>query len=273
MELVKNLDHYNELLNQAKSKGNLKFSNCLFLKQDIIDLTNKNNLFYKFVENGIFFFKNNKNLVYLYYYLNSFRNINLNGINKNLMIELVDRKNSNRAKSHVEEWEKSGFSKYCTNREMILTLSEEKKEHIYDEEKDFTIRLGYLEETDRILKLWAANLDEISMPLPTKDELVKLIKNNQIVVLLANGKKLVGAMQFSIENNRSLFSHIVIDKNFRNKGLGTKMINYCLKYSSVDKFYLWVNENNKKAIDIYTKLGYEFSTKISIQLLKMEELS
>lgn len=271
MELVKSIDDYNGLLNKARSKGKLKFSNCLFMKKDIIVLTENRNLFYKNVDSGILFFKKDGDITYLYYFLDSIENIDLSSIDGNIMIELVDRKKLNRTGPHVEEWKKNGFIKYCVNEEMIFKLSQDEKESSYSEGEEYSIGFGSLKQIEEVQKLWEVSLDKISMPLPAREELVHLIEGNQIVTILDKKNHLIGALQCSTHNGRCLLSHIVVDKDYRGKGFGSKMINYCFKQLPVQIFYLWVNEENQGAKNLYTRLGFKFSTKISIQLLKMEE--
>ena len=210
MRLVKSIDDYNNLLKQAKSKAKLRFTNCLFMKDDIIDLTDSKSLFYKNIDNGILFFKKERGMAYLYYFLNSIENIDLSHIDGNIMIELVDRKKLNRTSSHVEGWERNAFVKYCVNEEMTITLSQE-KEYPYNEDKEYSIGFGTLEEIAAIKKLWKTSLDKISMPLPGEKDLGKLIEDKEIVTIVDKEKNLVGALQASINNGRCLLSHIVVD--------------------------------------------------------------
>lgn len=270
MELVKSIEDYNSLLGEARSKGKLKFINCLFLKQDIIDLTESKNLFYKNVHNGILFFKNEGDITYLYYFLESIKNIDLSSLDGNIMIELIDRRKLDRTASHVEEWEKNAFRRYCTNEEMVLTLSQE-NEHPYSEDEEYRIRFGALDQIDEIEKLWEESLDRISMPLPREEGLTKLIEDNQIVTILDKKNHIVGALQCSVHNGRCLLSHIVVDEDYRGNGLGSRMISYCFVHIPVKIFFLWVNEDNIGAKALYKRLGFKFSTKISIQLLKKEK--
>ena len=50
-----------------------------------------------------------------------------------------------------------------------------------------------------------------------------------------------------------LIDEIYLYDEYRNKGIGTKLIN-SVKNKNV---YLWVYKNNEKAINLYTKLGFK----------------
>ena len=59
--------------------------------------------------------------------------------------------------------------------------------------------------------------------------------------------------------NEGYISLICVKENYRHKGLGYKIMKYCIdnaKNEGVDKFYLHVSQNNKYAINLYKKLGF-----------------
>ncbi len=52
--------------------------------------------------------------------------------------------------------------------------------------------------------------------------------------------------------------NIVVDDNYRQKGIGTKLINYVLGlYDDLENVLLEVNDKNKAAISLYKKSGFE----------------
>ena len=51
--------------------------------------------------------------------------------------------------------------------------------------------------------------------------------------------------------------NVVVDNNYRKKGFATKLINYLNEcYIDIEYILLEVNENNKNAINLYNKLGF-----------------
>ena len=52
-----------------------------------------------------------------------------------------------------------------------------------------------------------------------------------------------------------MLDEIYIESDFRNKGIGTKIIKEILQENKV--VYLWVYKENEKAISLYKKLGFK----------------
>lgn len=56
--------------------------------------------------------------------------------------------------------------------------------------------------------------------------------------------------------------NIVVDMNYRNRGIATKLITYVESiYDDIDNIMLEVNENNKNAISLYEKCGFNVINK------------
>ena len=59
--------------------------------------------------------------------------------------------------------------------------------------------------------------------------------------------------------NEGYISLICVKENYRHKGLGYKIMEYCIdkaKKEDVNKFFLHVSQNNEYAINLYKKLGF-----------------
>lgn len=56
-------------------------------------------------------------------------------------------------------------------------------------------------------------------------------------------------------NDGKLIDTIYVKPYYRNKGIGTKILNRIIK-ENYQPIYLWVYRSNKKAIDLYEKLGF-----------------
>ena len=57
------------------------------------------------------------------------------------------------------------------------------------------------------------------------------------------------------KDNDILIDEIFIEESYRDKGIGTNIINAILKEHDI--VYLWVYKENIKAISLYKKLGFE----------------
>ena len=66
--------------------------------------------------------------------------------------------------------------------------------------------------------------------------------------------KIIGSVCIRDLENAKLLDEIYLEKEFRNKGIGTDIIRKMLKKNR--NIYLWVYKENKKAISLYKRLGF-----------------
>lgn len=79
----------------------------------------------------------------------------------------------------------------------------------------------------------------------------KLLDNYSNIVV---DGKVVGCLLVTLENDGVLLDEIFIDEEFRNKGIGTSIINNILNNNDI--VYLWVYKKNVKAIALYKRLSF-----------------
>lgn len=72
---------------------------------------------------------------------------------------------------------------------------------------------------------------------------------------------LVGFIHIILTSNEADIINIVVDDYYRKKGIGSKLIDYCLKKHDLKALNLEVKENNS-AVDFYKKLGFKIVRKI-----------
>lgn len=70
--------------------------------------------------------------------------------------------------------------------------------------------------------------------------------------------KLIGIIDFSLIYDRIELNYIFVDNEYRNKGIGSKMMDYMISYGY--SISLEVNCNNINAIKLYEKYGFEKKT-------------
>ena len=99
---------------------------------------------------------------------------------------------------------------------------------------------------------------------PWTKKMIKGEFNNKLAVILGirntKTKELVGySFLFSIYDEIHL-NNIAVKKDYRNKGLGKKLLDYIIKYGVENYFTritLEVRESNKEALNLYYKYGFE----------------
>ena len=78
------------------------------------------------------------------------------------------------------------------------------------------------------------------------------MKNYEIIII--NNQK-VGCLLLEKYKDGILLNEIYLDKNYRNKGIGTSILANILNNNS--KVYLWVYKENIPALNLYKKLGFK----------------
>ena len=66
--------------------------------------------------------------------------------------------------------------------------------------------------------------------------------------------KIVGCLLLTNKDDGKLLDEIYLEKEYRNKGIGTDIIKDILNNNDI--VYLWVYKENEKAISLYKKLGF-----------------
>lgn len=77
--------------------------------------------------------------------------------------------------------------------------------------------------------------------------------------------KIVGFINYSVMYDKAEIDYIFVDLNYRNKGIGTELLNEMfkkLKETSVSCITLEVKCTNKEAISLYEKSGFK---KVSVR--------
>lgn len=75
--------------------------------------------------------------------------------------------------------------------------------------------------------------------------------------------KIIAFISYSIIYERAELNYIVVDEKYRGKGIAQKLLDFALddlKNNMVENFSLEVNVNNKDAIKLYLKNGFEIKT-------------
>lgn len=67
--------------------------------------------------------------------------------------------------------------------------------------------------------------------------------------------KIIGSVCIGDLENAKLLDEIYLEKEFRNKGIGTDIIRKIIENN--ESVYLWVYKKNKKAVLLYKRLGFK----------------
>ncbi|NMA50564.1 MAG: GNAT family N-acetyltransferase [Mollicutes bacterium] len=86
-------------------------------------------------------------------------------------------------------------------------------------------------------------------------------KKDYILKCYAINKQIVGFIIGILIDKEYDLEYVFVDSLFRKKGIATKLINSIVEDKKISRIVLEVSDNNKKAINLYKKLGFSVINK------------
>ena len=218
-------------------KGDLRrVSNCI----NVAYLIQQARLGYAYVENqekGVALLIERKDFYSLYYFLAQPEVLKLPLTQKEIFCEVFSRQDNGGA----DVLEASGFSKYSS----YCRMSKKGTEGIAEEHE--VVKKGTME-------IIQAKFDHYADCLPAGEEQELFMKEN--FEICAFGGK--GILIYDIKDFVSTLKYIFVDETDRNKGIAGALLEEYLKKTagSAKRYLLWVNEQNRVALNLYNKYGY-----------------
>ena len=171
---------------------------------------------------------------------------------KNISCNIVSKGQKGDIKSLMEQWGFSLYKKY--RRKAVICQNVEK---MYIENKWLDIKTALKRDIDEIHKILGDNFDEITSFLPSKKELEKLICKEEILVVYDNNR-IVSVLIFEDIGLKSYLRAICVKEAYRGQKMGYALMERYIN-SHIDQtelFYLWVEDTNENANQLYEGLGY-----------------
>lgn len=107
----------------------------------------------------------------------------------------------------------------------------------------------------------------------SEEDILKDIKKEKIYVIAEDSNQIVGVCYIDISfiKLKSIrLGNMIIKSNYRNKGIGTKIINKVIEFAktnNVKKIWLWTQEELTDAIHFYKNKGFVLEGKKKISIL------
>jgi [ribosomal protein S18]-alanine N-acetyltransferase len=89
----------------------------------------------------------------------------------------------------------------------------------------------------------------------------KISNNNFFLIKIIKNKELIGFAEVEFISEEARLNAIFVTDSFRNKGIGKKLLNKCIKEikrRKIKKIFLLVKESNNTAKKLYLKIGFNF---------------
>lgn len=123
--------------------------------------------------------------------------------------------------------------------------------------KNESICYAELDDIDVIQKLIVETFDEISDQIPDREELERMVSNKQVFKYVPTNY-LAGFLINERQGKKSYLRMLCIGEKYRGNGIGKSLLQEYInsEYENVKLFYLWVDSQNGKAIELYSRYGY-----------------
>jgi ribosomal protein S18 acetylase RimI-like enzyme len=206
----------------------------------------------------------------VYYFLNNFQEfLPLNFI-KPLMMEIVYRGELKRPSEILNYWEANGFNTHLTRDNLGLVYKNKLDVGLLN--ASVIVKLASIEsEAKYAHDLFEKDLDIYTGDLKTQEEIDTYVANNNLLCAYFDGN-LCGALQFEIKNKVVWLGHIVVDSQYRGKGIANSLVEKYLSMNEVGldtRFQLWVINNNNSAVNLYKRFGFTYAGKSTVSMLKL----
>ncbi len=126
----------------------------------------------------------------------------------------------------------------------------------------FCLRKGKVEDIELLIKYKLSTIYAFAEDLVEEEKkqinayvnknVFKLLNDYQVILI---EDRVVGCLLVRNYEDGKLLDEIYIEEKYRNKGIGTLLIQNVISRQSV--VYLWVYQKNVKAIALYEKLGFK----------------
>jgi len=112
-----------------------------------------------------------------------------------------------------------------------------------------------------IIKLWKNTAGIGISSSDDKDKINFFLKKNNKTCFVAIDKEdIIGTILCGNDGRRGYIYHLVVKEPYHNKGIASKLVDYCvegLKKDKIDKCHLFVYKTNIKAIEYYIRKNWK----------------
>ena len=114
---------------------------------------------------------------------------------------------------------------------------------------------------DEVRALWQRSEGIDLSGADSRSSITRFLERNPGLSFVArDGEQLVGAVLCGHDGRRGYIDHLVVSKTHRRQGIGRMLASRCLcnlMQNGIQKWNLFVREDNKDAIAIWSKLGWQ----------------
>ncbi|MFD1413330.1 GNAT family N-acetyltransferase [Oceanobacillus jeddahense] len=131
-----------------------------------------------------------------------------------------------------------------------------------------------IQSSSEIETAWIKHLIHLSEASPDKYEayshILSAIKPMKHFISIYAGNQIVGMGSVVVENGWGCISNIVVDKNYRRKGIAVQLVRHLTAWAltnDASHVYLQVVAENQAALHLYNKLGFQIVSEYHFRVL------
>lgn len=206
----------------------------------------------------------------LYYFLNDFMDPLKIEVDFPVVMEIIYRGYFKYPEQEINYWLNLGFKIHLTRDNLFSIYDSISLSEPIDNEIEIEYVHGAREE-EFTMEIIDKTLDKYTGDILSLKEIRRFSENKWILIAYYD-RKPAGILQFEIKNNVVWLGHLCVDISFRGKGIARALVHKFIvdNFTSVPtRYQLWVINDNKSAISLYSKFGFKYANKTSTSLLKI----
>lgn len=269
MKQLTNISEYNDILDRYRQKG------CLtndYIQQYAADFINHGVLFAECHNQNAFLYVKKDAGMRMYYYINDVEEKTDFSSGKDIVVEILFR--GDEPSAEIEYLTDSGFhinlirdqysAMYKDLAETVALVSEIKVE----------VATTYLA-VKTACELFNESFDRLSGDFVPESEYYNLLNSGSIIVAWdADKSRFLGALHQVKDGTVNVIGHIAVMRHARGHGVGKALVDAFVERNKnpekTDKtrYQLWVQRQNRAAVNMYVNKGFKFLNKSTISLIK-----
>lgn len=206
----------------------------------------------------------------VYYYINDVTEPMELGSLDDYVLEILYRGEKHYPANEVAYWECCDFKTH-----LIRDQYEAQYRNLRIKTEDMEGRgVDFASELEDVLfacDLFNSVFDPYSGDYISQEQIRRLLDERNILIAYENGRR-AGALHFYNKNNRVWLGHVAVLDEYRGQHLGGALVDTYIRKNAVSdtvRFSLWVQRQNRTAVNMYQGKGFRYVNKSTISMLKL----
>ena len=266
---MKKVNDYKAYLSLVEKYNQKNCHSNDYIQKEAEELIVAQRLYVEEYADNLFFFVDKGIGKRVYYYINNLTELADFSQYKDLVIEILFR---GEAPEHlVKYFSHCGF-KVNLIRDQYAAMYKDILTNVGTTSEVMVNMADSLEEVALSSTLFNNSFDHLSGDFISENEYETLLKNRSIIVArAADTHQFLGALHVRMEGKVVVLGHVAVVEDARGKGVGKALVDAFVEWNKdTDKtrYQLWVQRQNKAAVNMYLNKGFKYVNKSTISLIK-----